>query len=544
MIKRASYLVVLFATAMALFSCGGGKKQETGGQTPGATPGASTSQIVVASVTTPPTIDMDFVSGAPQGWEIGYNIYDTLFGYQGQTSAPGDHTVDYSKIVGRAVESWELASDNVTWTLHLRHGVKSADGQDEMTAADVKYTLDRSIALGATGMYVAAAVNLTKPDSIQVVDDYTVQIKLDSYSPFFLERYTMVYPGVLDSKVVQQHATADDPWAAKWLGTHSAGYGPYYVSEFTSGQQVVLKANPNYWQGVPAIGTVIYKSVPDASSRLSLLKGGDVDIALNLSPDQNADAKATNGITVYDQKPANTFIAIAMNEKMAPFDNVLVRQALAYAIPYDDIINNVYKGFAAKADSYLPPTFPDHVSGYWPYTYDANQAKTLLAQAGYPNGFKTTLTFAELSPAEQNVAIAIQSALAQINVTMDLNIVSPAVSQKAINDRSEPMIMYTANSHNFDGAFAMQQWVSSGPVGGLNAGNYNNPTLEALFDSASKETDTQTRHQDIVQMQDILAHDMPWLMAAIEDYVAPMKSDIKGFEWMPYASILFWTLHY
>jgi peptide/nickel transport system substrate-binding protein len=553
---RRAWLVptlLIVGAALALAACGGEEEEATGtpaatgtatGATPAATstPSGAASRLVIASVTTPPTIDSEYYSGGPQSWEVGANLYDQYFGYEGQSvTNRGERTIDFNKIVGRLIESADVASDGVTWTLHLRHGVKSCTGT-EMTAKDVKYAFDRAFGLNATGVFLAATVNLSKADNVRIVDDYTVEIVLDAYSPIFKQVYTLYYPAIVDSEEVKKHATTDDPWATKWLATNSAGFGAYCVTEFTAGQQVVMEANPNYWEGEVPIKEVIYRAVPDASNRLALLQGGDVDIALVLSPKQLKSLEGTSGITIAQQKPGNTFIAVALNVKVKPFDDVKVRQALSYAIPYDEIVNDVYQGYATAVDSYLPPNYPGYTGEFWNYTYDLDKAKELLTEAGYPDGFDFELTFAELSPAERDVALAMQSAFKEIGVNMSINIVSPAVHQQAFVERTKPAIMYTANSHIFDGPYTMLIWLGSGPASYLNAGNYSSQAYDDLQAQAAQEKDPEKRLQETIDLQKIAVDDAPWLMPALEDYVVGMRDDIQGFHWMPDDGLRFYFL--
>jgi peptide/nickel transport system substrate-binding protein len=543
-------VLFLVAAALVLASCGGGEEEKaTATTTPtGATPAATAtasagaSRLVIASVTTPPTIDSEFYSGAPQSWEVGANLYDQYFGYEGQdVNIRGEREIDFDTIVGRLIESADMADDSVTWTLHLRHGVKGCTG-NEMTAKDVKYSFDRAFGLNATGAFLAATVNLTKADNVRIIDDYTVEIKLDAYSPIFEKVYTLYYPAIVDSVEVQKHATSDDPWAKNWLATNSAGFGPYCVTEFTAGQQVVMEANPNYWEGEVPIKEVIYREIPDASNRLALLQRGDVDVALVLSPTQMQSLEGASGITLAQQKPGNTIIALDLNVKVKPFDDVRVRQALSYAVPYDEIEADVYKGFASKADSYIASNYPDHTGEFWVYNQDIVKAKELLAEAGYPDGFDFTLTFAELTPAERDVALAIQSAFKDIGVNMELNIVSAAVHQKDWVERTVPAMLYTAQGHVFDSPYTMEIFLGSGPASYLNAGNYGSPEYDNLCTEARQEQDSAKRSQMAVQMQQVLVRDAPWLLPAIEDYVIGIRDDIQGFHWMPDDGLRFWFL--
>lgn len=535
-------LLALLAIAIALAACG--DDGEDGGEVADGSPTADgqTERLVIASVTTPPTLDSEFYSGSPQSWEVGSNLYDSFFGYEGMdVNHRGDRTVDYNNIVGRLVESAELSDDGLTWTLNLRQGVIGCSG-NEMTADDVKYSYDRAFGLNATGAFLSATVNLLNPDNVRVVDDYTVEITLDSFSPIFKEVYTLYYPAVLDSEVVKQHVTNDDPWATEWLATSSAGFGPYCTKVFTAGQQVVLEANPSYWEGEVPVREIVYRAVPDASQRLSLLQQGEVDVALVLSPRQLADVEAAGDLKVGQQKPGNTYISVALNNTVAPFDDKRVRQALSYAIPYDEIINDVYQGFAIAADSYAPPNFPDYTGEAWPYELDPDKARDLLAEAGHEDGLDFTLTFAEFTPAERDVALAMQTALKDIDVDMEINIVSPAVHQDAFVNRTEPAIMYTSQSHIFDTVYGIEIYLGSGAASYLNAGNYSSPELDELLDEGSSIEQGERRSEVARELQSIVAEDAPWLIPAIEDYAIAMRSNVQGFAFMPDNGLRFFFL--
>ncbi len=546
-------LVALLTLALSLAACGDDDDSSSGDQA-SQSPADGTpddtgddgedgdSRLVIASITTPPTIDSEFYSGAPQAWEIGANLYDSYFGYEGMDiNNRGERSLSFDTIEGRLVESADESADGLTWTLHLRQGVIGCSG-NEMTSADVKYAYDRAFGLNATGFFLSATVNLSAADNVTVVDDYTVEIKLDALSPIFQQVYTLYYPAIVDSAIVQEHATDEDPWATEWLGTNSAGYGPYCVTDFTAGQQVVMEANPNYWEGEVPIKEVVYRAVPDSAQRLSLLQSGDVDVALALSPRQLAEVEGNSDLKVGQQKPGNTYISVALNATTEPFDDPLVRQALSYAVPYDEIVNDVYRGFAVAGDSYTPPNFPDYTNEFWPYEQDLDQARDLLEQAGLADGFDFTLTFAEFTPAERDVALAMQTAFSDIGVNMEINIVSPAVHQDAFVNRTEPAIMYTAQSHIYDTVYGMQIFLGSGAASYLNAGNYVSAELDAIFEEGAGIPQNERRSEIAKEAQEILAGDAPWLIPAIEDYAVAMRADVEGFAFMPDNGLRFYFL--
>lgn len=495
------------------------------------------SSVTIAGVATPTTLDSEFVGGSPQSWEVSSNCYDSLFGYP-TTVSGAEIRRDFRQTSGRLIDRAEPAADGVTWTLHLRRGVRDAGG-DEMSAEDIRWSFERGFAINTATRYLSSLVNLTSASNVIVKDPYTIQVKLDSFSPIFERRFTLYYPNIYNAKVAKAHATAADPWAKEWLKTHCAGFGPYTVAAFEPGTQVVLRANPNYWEGKPPTETVVYRAIPESSNRLALLKRGDADIALALSPQELASLKSESSIVI-KQHPGNTVIPLYMNTKMPPFDSPAVRRALSHAVNYEAITRDIYLGYAQPIRSPIPTVFPDYDASAWPYTYDPQKAKRMLSEAGYPNGFGFKLTYAELTPGMRSVAIFVQSELQKIGVKMDLDLMSPATFQQLFRAHSREAYMYSIQAHVLDAGFAMQ--ISFGKGLPLNAANYESARAEELFGQAQRTRDSQQRGRLLRDLQRVIVEDAPWLFLATEDYVVGLRGNVSGFGWYPDAGLKFWYL--
>ncbi|MFQ6001660.1 MAG: ABC transporter substrate-binding protein, partial [Anaerolineae bacterium] len=227
-------------------------------------------------------------------------------------------------------ESMTMSPDGLVATFKIREGAKFANG-DPITAHSFKHTFDRAIT--APRSYIPLLVQFMgfdSADDVVVVDDYTLEIHLEQPAPLFKPLLAFQVFGAMDEKTTAAHATADDPWAFDWYRKNVNPSGPYVISKWEPGVEYWFEPNPNYWQGPEFFQNrkIIAKVVPSPEDRELLLKKGDIDLALGL-PFKDVDAlKADPNVKVYDIKYTRLFY-LGMNNKIAPFDNVKVRQAIS-----------------------------------------------------------------------------------------------------------------------------------------------------------------------------------------------------------------------
>lgn len=511
------------AVAMAASVASGGTARATAGTT-----------LVVAASNTPASLDPEFIAGAQAGWEIDNLVYDEKLYYKTDRAAG---TRNFGAFEPRLVETWKMAADGTTWTFGLRKGVKSNLG-NEFTSADFVYGFQRAFGIKGLGYFLALNINLTKAESVTAIDKYTAQVKLDKFSPMLAHQFTLVYHAMFDSVEVKKHATKDDPWATKWLGNHAAGYGAYYVDSYTAGQQLILKANPNFYGPKPYFTTVVYKAVPDASSRLALLKNGDVDLSEGLSPEQLDQAKATKGVSV-TVKPSDDQIGILLQAKKPPLDNTAFRQALMFATPFDQILKDIYKGYAVPDKSFMSPINVGYTEKYWPYKLDLAKAKALIVKSGVKTPVNLKFTYGPFDPTQEQLAVALRTAWGQIGVNLTLDQVTPARFQQVSNARTFELLLFpTLASHSADSVYALQIF-AGGATACCDYGNYNNDAANVLFAKGLSESNPTARAKQIDQLQKILANDPPWVLIGVRQWTIAHRSDIKGFIYNPQNSIWF-----
>ncbi|TRZ51707.1 ABC transporter substrate-binding protein [bacterium] len=517
-------------------------------QPPVATAGPQNT-LVVAVGNTPASLDIDVTASAEGEMVMANTSGGDLFGYkyilnpqsnvyEADLQAFGDQGV-----VGLLADSWDVSSDGKTITVHLKHGVKSQYG-NEFTADDYIWSWQRMYAVNGTGWFIGSLITLTSDKSIQKIDQYTVQFTLQGPSPIFFKALAQnYYGGPFDSVEAKKHATAADPWAKDWMKTHSDTYGPYMVGLFEPGVELDLLANP-YWSGTPLhYQKVILKVVPDSSARLALLQAGQVDIAWNLN-ELELQSVASNPKLEVTRSAGNNELYIGLVVGKPPLDNVTVRQALAYATPYQDILDKVFYGKARTMTSVVPDIYYGHIDAYT-YQTDLAKAKALLAQAGYPNGIDITLSYNSAAPEAEQMAILVKSSWEQAGIRTTLNALPTAVYSDAKYAKPSKLQAFVENQQNpwtGDPGYSCAIYLKGGLTNYTNAVNYANPTYDSILTQAMQMPDGPARLALTNQAQQIVANDVPWVEVGWFNWSVASKQGLSGFAWAPDNEIRFSTL--
>lgn len=492
------------------------------------------SQLVIAVPNTPVTLDPEFGGGAsPASWEAMVATYDPLVFYAKKAAAGEQFALDFQQIEGRLAESWTVSDDRLTYTFRLRRGVRSPFG-NELTADDVKWSWDRGYELRATRLFLGTVAGLPGKDGVQVVNRYTVAFRLQQPSLVLVPTLTLFNTGVIDSKEARKHATADDPWARTWLQTNAAGFGAYRLESLTPGRQATFVANPNYYRkGLPNIPKVIYREVPDSGTRLSLLIfGGTVDIAEGLTPRELQQLKGRTGAKLVSH-PGNAFVSIQMNVTRPPFNNAKVRQAMAYAVPYDAIRNEIYLGSLRPIRSIIPEVTPCYTDRYFPYRTDEARARQLLAESGVGTGLQVTLTYSQALPEHEQVAQLLQTAWRRVGIEVILDRVTPARYRELVAGKQTAFHIAQGSSFVNDPGYNITLWYGRGFAGAVNWTGYDNPRVIDLLARGSSETDAGRRCGIYEEIQRIVLEDSPWVYLGVVDHTVGFRDRISGYFWSP-----------
>ncbi len=314
-------------------------------------------------------------------------------------------------------KSWDISPDGKTLTFHLRDDVKFHSG-NPLTATDVVWSMRRILHLNLAQASVWKSYGFSKKNidsQVSAPDRFTVQIVLPKDNDPQLVIYSLAALGnlgVLDSKTVQSHQQ-DNDWGNRWLTTHEAGSGPFTLETWQAKEVLRMKRNPDYWRGEAKMSRVVLRHFQESQTLRLMIEKGDLDIANNMAVSDINALRSDPQLTV-DAVQRGTMYYVAMSMKEAHFANPKVREAVRYLIDYQGINKALMPGYGVlhqrPIKAGMPSTLPDPG-----YKLDVARAKKLLAEAGYPNGFDTTLRVLSDQPF-LNIAIAVQSTLMQAGI--------------------------------------------------------------------------------------------------------------------------------
>ncbi len=373
---------------------------------------------------------------------------------------------------------WKTLNDT-TWQFKLRAGVKFHNG-DPFTADDVKFTFDRALDPATKS---PTRANLTQIKRVDVVDPLTVNFITDGAYPLLLYRLTEVSDSSVIVPMKYLKEKGDDILTTKPVGT-----GPYTFVSWKKDEQLELAANPSYWGPKPAIKRAIFRPIPEAAARVAELKSGGVDLIVDVPPEQVPGLDG--GATKVDVVPSDFTMMVVFNTiEPGPLQNRAVRQALNYAVDVDSIIKNVMGGYAQRVAVSLAKEAVGYPKAVQPYLYDPAKAKQMLADAGYPNGFKVPfISRSGRYLKDREVVEAVAGYLNKVGVQTDLQFVEAGVWSDISNRHGRSGLSYPG----WSGPDAELVWYNILFTGQLQS-YYSNRDVDALITAGRTTLDDSKR---------------------------------------------------
>ena len=462
---------------------------------------------------------------------VAWQIYDRLITHPKKTLADGKVVYDATKFEPELAESWEVLDGGKTLIFHLRKDATFHDGSP-VTAEDVKWSFDRAIAAGGFPAIQMAAGTYTDPTVFSVVDEHTFKISLKEANKLAIPDLAVPVPDVVNKKLALAHATTDDPWALNWTRDHDAGGGPFKVASWKSGDQIVFDRFDAWKSGpLPAMKRVVYREIASPGTRRALLEKGDVDVSVGLPPKDYAELAASGKVNVIGTLMQNEQFEVDLNVTLKPFSDKRVRQAIAYALPYEAFMSQALYGRAEPLWGHDPakpfePKWP--VAS--PYKTDLDKAKALLKEAGYADGFKTQL-FIDMSQTtvQEPMALLIQESLKKLNIDVSIEKIPGSDWFAKMGSKSMPMdINYFYGWLDYPEYFFF--WTYDGKNNSVfNTANYVNPDLDKLTTEARFETDPAKYEALITKMNGIVMDDVPRVPVAHLFSDIALQKNVKGY---------------
>lgn len=426
-------------------------------------------------------------------------------------------------------EDWDVSEDSLTWTFYLREGVTFHDGE-ALTAQAVVDSIQRTIDMGTGAAWIWWMV-----DSIEAVDEMTVQIVLTT--PYPLDR---VVASTYAAWIMSPGSAAQN---SEWFETpNEAGSGPWMLESYTPDEEVVLTRFEDYWGGWEAnqFDKVVISIVPEQVVQAQMLEGGEVDVALSLPVETLEHFEANPDFDVHIDDTLFNYVGF-MNTQKPPLDDPLVRQAIAYAIPYEDVVEVGTGGLGQQARGPVPHGLWPYIDEVDQYTFDPDRAADLLEQAGYEpgnTGISLVLTHAAENLTEERFAPVIKDALEELGIEVEIRPMLWAQQwELAKGDPAEAQDMFLllwwpTISDGYDNLSSMFACEDE-PF--FNLAYYCNEGFDERINEALNltATDPETAQQLYTEAINILVEDSPALFLLDTQIFRPIPSYLEGYQYNP-----------
>ncbi len=450
------------------------------------------------------------------------SFYQGLFGF--------DKDMKLNNVLA---ESYQVSEDGLTYTIKLRSGIKFHDGSD-FDASAVKANLDRA----SNPDNHLKRYNLFKHiGSTEVVDPATVKVTLKQPFSAFINNLAHPAAVMISPAALKKYG--------KEIGFHPVGTGPYKFVTWNQTDFVKVEKWDGYWKpGYPKLDSITWRPVVDNNSRAAMLQTGEASFAFPVPLEQVKRLEQNSKLDVVTT-PSIMQRYISMNVTQKPFDNPKVREALEYAINRQALVKVAFAGYATPATGIVPPAI-EFARSYEPLPYNPAKARELLKEAGYPNGFETTLWASHNHSTAQKVLQFTQQQLAQVGVkvkvtAMDAGQRTAEVESKGPKENKVRMFYtgWSASTGEADWAltplFATSSWLPAL----FNTGFYSNPQVDNDLAEALKTTDREQKAKLYQDAQDRIWKDRPWIPLVVEQLLSAKTKALNGFYVMPDTSFNF-----
>jgi peptide/nickel transport system substrate-binding protein len=443
---------------------------------------ARSETLLVVTEGSPNNLDIHGVGTNRPGYETSWNCYDRLLSHETKTLPDGTLSYDRDKFKGELADDMNIGDMSVTFK--LKKNAKFHDGTP-VTARDVKWSLDRAVTVGGFPTVQMKAGSLTDKEQFVVIDDSTIRIDFAKKDRLTIPDLAVIVPGVYNCELLKKKATEKDPWALDYTKSNTAGSGAYKVTSWKPGVEVVYERNDEWVGGkLPQLRKVIWRTVPSQGNRRALMERGDADISFDLSSKDTSELKKEGKLVIVSNPIGNGMYSVDMNVNKPPFDNPRVRQAVAYALPYQKIMDAAMFGLAN-------PLFggPSNnvTSIAWPaktgYVTDMAKAKALMAESG-ASEIETTLSY-DLGAGDvsEPTSVLMQESLGQIGIKTAINKVPGANWRSEMAKKSMPLMLnFFSGWLDYPEYFFF--WCYSGQNAIFNTPSYVNADMDALIDGA------------------------------------------------------------
>jgi len=505
-------IIAAMFTMALMISCSGGKNEQA----------ASKDMLTVIAVREPSLLDPSLTNNSASS-EIMKQVYDTLFNQDFNTM----------EAIPSLAERYEFENNEqgqpTRLRLFLKQGAKFHNGE-EFTAADVKFTIERAIASPHIG-HISGSIS-----GVETINDYEVLLTLKYPFAPILNNLAHTAMSIMNEKAVLD---GGDSYPQNPVGT-----GPYKFVRWVAGNRIELSRWDNYYGEKPAIKDITFRYIADPATALLELETGGADILFSLMPQDVKRVEDDSNLQLLRAKDLRLNY-IGFNVRKHPFNDVRVRQAIAHAIDMPQLVNTVYQGVGSPGRAPISATVFASAANELPqYEYNLDKARQLLAEAGFPNGFSTTITTSEAANLRDTAEI-LQNMLARINITANIEIIEWAAYLAMTNRGEHEIFIHGWTTVTGDPDYGLEILSNRSIIN--TSGNksfWSHPEVDRLLDAGRTETDIRQREQLYLEAQRIIHANVPWVYTQEGEVTVGVRSNVRGFVINPAGHHPLWTVYF
>jgi len=494
--------------------------------------------------------------GSPENFYPGVNTTGTSFDANSQIYS---RVVDFerggTKVVPGLAERWDISPDGLTYTFHLRKGVKWHSNKNfkptrDMNADDILFMFERQWKESDPYFKVTSPNHSYFNDmgmprllkSVDKVDEHTVRVVLNQPEAPFLSNLAMEYAGVQSKEYAIAMLKAGTP---EKIDQEPIGTGPFMLVQYQKDALIRYKAFPAFWGGKAKIDDLVFSITPDASVRWAKLQKGECHVMPYPNPADLDAMRKDPKVTVLEQ-PGLNIGYLAYNTQKKPFDDVRVRKAVNMAIDKKAIIDGVYLSTGIAAKNPIPPTMWSYNDAVKDDPYDPEAARKLLAQAGFPNGFATDLWAMPVqrpyNPNARRIAELMQADLAKVGVKAEIKSFEWGEYRKRMQagEHQMGMLGWTGDNGDPDNFLHTLLGCDSAKAGGSNVAKFCHKPFDELVLKAKTVTKPAERTELYKKAQVIFKEQAPWFTIAHAVQLKPVRKEVVDFKLSPFGRHTFY----
>jgi dipeptide transport system substrate-binding protein len=502
------------------------------------TPGTTSNTLVYCSEGSPESLNPQLVLSGTGRNATATTIYDRLVDFK-----PGT-----TQLAPALADGWTVSEDQTTYDFTLRRGVKFQttdvfEPKRDFNADDVIFSIERQRdehhpfhRVGGGSYQYFQGMGMDKLiTSVVRLDDYKLRIILSRPDAPFLANMAMPFMSILSAEYAAKLLAAGTP---DNIDTQPIGTGPYTFKSYLKDSTIRYVANPAYWNGKPKIENLVFAITPDASVRLQKLKKGECQIAMSPAPADLPAIRQDNHLVLAEQDGLNIGY-LAMNVERPPFDNVLVRRAVAHALNKQAYIDAIYLGNARPAINPYPSSIWSYTDQVRVYSYDLEKAKALLVEAGYEHGFTATLWTLPVArpynPNGRKMGEMMQADLAKVGIKVELVTYDWATYLAKVKRGEHQMVQLGWSADNGDpDNFLYTLFSCDSVTRGSNNSRYCNPDFNRVITEARTTYDIDERTRLYQKALALLSEDEPVIPIAYAKVFRALSARVKGYSMNPF----------